>query len=447
MTDNGIYDFIGIGIGPFNLSLACLTEPIDELNGFFLDKAEGFNWHPGMLLQDTTLQIPFLADLVTLADPTSRFSFLNYIKQQGKIYSFYIREDFFLLRNEYNLYCRWVIDQLNNLRFNTEVTDIQFDEDQQYYILTCKTTGTDHFTYYKSRKLVLGIGNVPYMPACCRHLDDKVVHSSAYLAQKAAIQEKKKITVIGSGQSAAEIFYDLLQEADSREYELHWITRSARFHLMEYSKLTLEMTSPEYVDYFYNLPKNKKTALNRSQKHLYKGINQDLINDIFNLLYTKHVLNDIKVSLRTNSSLEAVDFSAEDDSFTLRLHHHELEQGYQHTTEALVLATGYQYVLPDFIKGIAERIRWDEEGRYDVNRNYSIDKNGKDIFVQNAEYHTHGFVTPDLGMVCYRNSYIIREMTGKEVYPVEKKIAFQQFGISDHEVSVQPESLVLSDEH
>ena len=35
---------------------------------------------------------------------------------------------------------------------------------------------------------------------------------------------------------------------------------------------------------------------------------------------------------------------------------------------------------------------------------------------------------PDLGMAAYRNSCILREITGREVYPVERSIAFQQFG-------------------
>ena len=48
--------------------------------------------------------------------------------------------------------------------------------------------------------------------------------------------------------------------------------------------------------------------------------------------------------------------------------------------------------------------------------------------MQNAELHTHGFVTPDLGMAAYRNSCILREIPGREVYPVERSIAFQQFG-------------------
>ena len=60
-------------------------------------------------------------------------------------------------------------------------------------------------------------------------------------------------------------------------------------------------------------------------------------------------------------------------------------------------------------------------------RNYSIDTGGHSIYVQNAELHTHGFVTPDLGMAAYRNSCIIRELLGREYYPVEKSIAFQEF--------------------
>ena len=49
--------------------------------------------------------------------------------------------------------------------------------------------------------------------------------------------------------------------------------------------------------------------------------------------------------------------------------------------------------------------------------------------MQNAEEHTHGFIAPDLGMGAYRNSVIIAAMLGREVYPVEKRIAFQEFGV------------------
>lgn len=41
------YDLLGIGLGPFNLGLACLAEPLDDLDAVFLDAAEGFSCTPG----------------------------------------------------------------------------------------------------------------------------------------------------------------------------------------------------------------------------------------------------------------------------------------------------------------------------------------------------------------------------------------------------------------
>ncbi|SEO71240.1 lysine N6-hydroxylase [Flavobacterium sp. CF108] len=435
---NKIYDFIAVGVGPFNLSLACLTAPIENLDGLFFDKNESFNWHPGMLLQDTTLQIPFLADLVTLADPTSPFSFLNYIKEQGKMYSFYIRENFLLLRNEYNQYCQWAIKKLPNIYFNTEVTAIEYDENQQLYIVTTLSAKTNVTTIYKTKKIVLGTGTAPHIPKSCQSLKGKAIHSSAYIQNKASLQKQKSITVLGSGQSAAEVFNDLLQEIDVYGYQLNWITRSSRFFPMDYSKLTLEMTSPEYVDYFYNLPSDKRDDLLKNQKLLYKGINKDLIATIFDTIYSKKVITEIDVNLRTNAACTKGTYDEMNKSFELELHQVEQDKRYRHKTDALVLATGYGYKLPQFLEGIANRIQWDDKGRFATNRNYSIDNNGNEVFVQNAELHTHGFVTPDLGMACYRNSYIIKEITGVEHYAVETKIAFQEFGVPAAEVIESP---------
>lgn len=433
MEHNSI-DFIAIGVGPFNLGLACLTAPVKDLNGIFLDKREKFDWHPGMMLQNTTLQIPFMADLVTLADPTNPFSFLNFSKESGRIYSFYIRENFLLLRNEYNKYCQWAIEKLPNIYFNTEVKNIHFNEEEKRYIVSCICTKTKEVKIYKTKKIILGTGTVPYIPASANHIKTQAVHSSAYLYHKEELQNKKSITIIGSGQSAAEIFYDLLQDIDTKNYELNWITRSPRFFPLEYSKLTLEMTSPEYVDYFYNLPPEKRDELIKNQKHLYKGVNQNLINDIHELLYTKqsYAKAPLKVSLRTNTEL--INSSSNTHEITLNLHQVEEDKYFNKTTEGVVLCTGYHYKMPAFIEEVSDRIIWDYKGRYDVQRNYTIDKNRNEIFVQNVELHTHGFVTPDLGMACYRNSYIIKELTGKEYYPIEKSIAFQQFGVCEEEV-------------
>lgn len=423
-----VYDMIGVGLGPFNLSLACLSSSINDFNTLFFDRRESFDWHPGMMLEGAHLQTPFMSDLVTLADPTHPLSFLNYAKQVGKLYSFYIREDFFLLRQEYNQYCQWAAGQLDNLRFCHCVEAIHFDADSNCYQLTVNHQGTHK--HYRARHVVLGTGPLPSLPPCCQDKADIGLHSSDYLYQKDHLQDHDSITVVGSGQSAAEIFYDLLQDIDHRGYELNWITRSARFSPLEYSKLTLEMTSPEYVDYFYSLPKTTRRKLLAEQRYLYKGINGELINAIFDLLYTKQLNGELRCNILTNTSLQSLQRQGE--HLKLGLFQSEQQQHYQLSTQQLVLATGYQYRPPEFLTPLKEHIRWDEDGRFDVGRDYSINKrqgsqSGPRLFVQNAELHSHGFVTPDLGMACYRNSCILREVLGYEAYCVEEKIAFQQF--------------------
>lgn len=183
-----IYEFIAIGLGPFNLSLACLAEPLN-LNGLFLERSAEFNWHPDMLIDNATLQNPFLADLVSLADPTSRFSFLNYCKEEGKIYSYYFRENFYLTRSEYNVYCRWAASQLSNVRFDYEVQEIAYDVEAGCYVVTGVQGAPREAFITRCRKLVLGVGTRPSFPECCQPADHRYLHTAHYLANKEELQK------------------------------------------------------------------------------------------------------------------------------------------------------------------------------------------------------------------------------------------------------------------
>jgi len=426
--DFHIHDFVAIGLGPFNLGLACLTAPIDDLDGVFLERKPEFDWHPGMLLETSMLQTPFLADLVTLADPASPYSFLSYLKDSGRLYSFYIRECFYPLRTEYVDYCRWAANRVPSIRFERDVTAVEYDEAEHVYVIRVTSTANGHQEIYRARRLVLGTGTPPHIPEPCRDLGGDLVHSSGYLQNRETLQAKRSIAIVGSGQSAAEIFYDLLAAIDEHEYELAWFTRSARFFPLEYTKLTLEMTSPEYVDYFHALPADVRDRLITSQKGLYKGIDSSLINDIFDLLYIKARHKDgPRARLMTNTELTGAAYDADSGTYALDLRQAEQERDLRLNTEGLILATGYRYQAPKFLDPIRERIRWDAHGRFDVARDYSIDKAGDEIYVQNAELHTHGLVSPDLGMAAYRNSWIIRSLLGREYYPIERAIAFQEF--------------------
>ncbi|RYY75169.1 MAG: alcaligin biosynthesis protein [Gammaproteobacteria bacterium] len=439
-TDD-IYDFIGIGIGPFNLGLACLAQPIDELRGLFLEQKSEFNWHPGMLLENVRLQTPFMADLVTMADPTSPFSFLNYAKQNGRLYQFCIRENFFLLRQEYNFYCRWVIDQLSSLKFDTEVTHIDYLSEAACYRIQIKHTKSGRSGFYFAKRLVLGTGTQPSTPAFCNKLHDQFVHSAKYIHRKNELLKKNKIAVVGSGQSAAEIFYDLLQAIDQHNYELHWYTRAAQFSPMDYTKLSLEMTSPDYLEYFYHLPHQQRHQLIKQQAHLYKGINADLINSIYDLLYVKHLTHSgLVVNLHTNSSLDDAFYNPSTQQFRLDFFHQQQHQAFSTDCDALILATGYEYHLPRFLNDIKKRIVWEEsENNYvkpKVSRNYSIDQAGGEIFAQNLGLDSHGFITPDVSMAAYRNASIINTILGHTYYSLEQNIAFQCFSAPDDIFSI-----------
>lgn len=414
------YDFVGVGLGPFNLGLACLTEPIAELNGVFLESKPDFEWHAGMFLDGAHLQTPFMSDLVTLADPTSPYSFLNYLKEKGRLYSFYIRENFYPLRVEYDDYCRWAASKLSSIRFSTTVTEVTY-ENELYVVRT-----TDGDTY-RARRLVLGTGTPPYIPDACRGLAGDFIHNSRYVQNRAELTKKKSITLVGSGQSAAEIYYDLLGEIDVHGYQLNWVTRSPRFFPLEYTKLTLEMTSPEYIDYFRALPEATRYRLTAEQKGLFKGIDGDLINEIFDLLYQKNLGGPVPTRLLTNSAL--TDARYQDGTYTLAFRQEEQGEDFELRSDGLILATGYKYVEPEFLKPVRDRLRYDAQGNFDVARNYAIDVTGQGVFLQNAGVHTHSITSPDLGMGAYRNSYIIRELLGREYYPVEKTIAFQEFGV------------------
>lgn len=412
MQTKNTFDIIGIGIGPFNLGLAAMCDTIPNFNTLFIEQNSCFNWHPGLMIPGTRLQVPFYADLVTLADPQSKYSYLSFLHATKGLFRFAIRETYFMKRSEYNEYCRWVANQLKNLQFNCRCEAIYYHEQRKCYEVI-----TNQQSYY-AKHIVIGIGTVPYLPSFVnqsRH--PLLLHSAEYLFRKEKLLHQNKITIIGSGQSAAEIFYDLLQHYGG---ELSWFTRSDGFFPMDYSKFALEKTSPEYIDHFYSLVDTVKPAVLSKQNHLYKGIDMELIRAIYDLLDDKKSDN---IHLHPNCELLSIA-----NEFELGFSHNELHRPFQHNCDAVILATGYHCVIPPFIKPISDNIQWNDKKQFRINRNYSVDKNNS-VFIQNAELLTHGFNAADLGMGPYRNAIILNSILGYEHYPMEKNVAFQTFGL------------------
>ncbi len=433
------YDVLGIGLGPFNLGLAALLAPTDS-EAVFLEQRPDFEWHGGMLIEDATLEVPFMADLVTLADPTSEYSYLNYLRRHDRLYEFYFYETFQVPRREYDDYCHWVANDLDNTQFSRRVTEVQYDESAELFHVTARDPESGEQVEYRAEDIVVGVGSVPFVPESLRgHPEADVFHSASYLDQRDRCLDAESITVVGSGQSAAEIFLDLLRHQPDADFRLDWLTRSEGFFPMEYSKLGLQHFTPEYTQYFHDLDQETKDDLLPEQGLLYKGIDENTSEEIYDLLYERSVgRNDPNVGMLATTAVE--DIEQVGDSYRLTCQQWQAGERFAHESEVVILGTGYHRPTPPFLAGIEERIDRDPKGRLRVASDFEVefDAPGR-IFVQNAGMHAHGVGTPDLGLGCYRNAQIIESLVGSEVYPVDEDTVFQDFSV-ERFVSKSPNS-------
>ncbi|MHC3468682.1 lysine N(6)-hydroxylase/L-ornithine N(5)-oxygenase family protein [Streptomyces sp. 7R007] len=434
-------DLVGIGIGPFNLSLAALAHPLAGLDTVFYEQRPGFDWHPGLLIDGARVQVPFLADLVTLVDPASTWSFLNYLKERERLFPFYFAERFHIQRAEYDAYCRWVAGNLPGLHFGHQVDAVRWNPERDVFEVDFTQLDADGEaealgrTY--TRNVVLGVGTEPYVPEPLKPLVEAptvpVVHAADYLAHRDTLLAAGHVTVVGSGQSGAEIFLDLLRARPAGHERLHWIGRTGAFAPMEYSKLGLEHFTPDYTRYFHALAEPVRDRLVASQWQLHKGIDADTIAAIHDELYRRSlhggwpdVVLTPGVRVRTAGRIATT-------KVELHLEHVQQDTRSRLTTDAVVLATGHrERPLDRILAGLDPYLRRDSRERPRVDEHFRLVLDPSvtgAVHVQNAGRHTHGVGTPDLGLAAWRSAAILNSLTGKEVYPLPTRTAFTTFGL------------------
>lgn len=443
-------DLVGIGIGPCNLSLAALAHPLAELDAVFYEQRPGFDWHPGLLIEGATIQVPFLADLVTLADPTSPWSFLNYLRARERLFPFYFAERFHIQRAEYDAYCRWVAQSLPGLRFCHQVDSVRWNPEQDVFevdFTRLNAEGEDETlgrTY--TRNIVLGIGTAPHVPDALKPLVDApgvpVVHAADYLAHRSAVLAAEHVTVVGSGQSGAEIFLDLLRHRPAGREKLHWISRSEAFAPMEYSKLGLEHFTPDYTRYFHALAEPVRDRLVAAQWQLHKGIDAGTLAAIHDELYRRTLHGGWPDAVLTPGVRVRTAGRIATTKIELHLEHLQQDSRSRLTTDAVVLATGYrERPLDRLLVGLDPYVRRDSSERPRVDEEFRLVLDPSvtgSVYVQNAELHTHGVGAPDLGLAAWRSAIILNSLTEKEPYPLPTRTAFTTFGLQATGTRVPP---------
>jgi lysine N6-hydroxylase len=412
-SENAQFDAIGVGVGPFNLSAAALCQRVPGLRTLFLDRAERFSWHPGLLISGSTIQVSHLKDLVTLADPTSPYSFLNYLHEKERMYRFIAAGFKQVQRAEFEDYFRWVSERVDNVRFGTPVSTIEFDRGR--FVINGDAE-------LAARNLILGTGLVPTVPECAKpHIGSRVMHAHELLF-RLSDWTGLRVAVVGGGQSGAEVLKLLLNDPKQMPRAVSWITSRPNFLPLDDSPFTNELFTPHYSNYFFDLPEDRRMFMLESQKLASDGISMALLEELYRTLYSFEFVSNVRPEISLRAERRVVNMSARSDgSFELELLHRPSGDRTSANSDVVVLCTGYHYEMPTCLEKLKARIPYSKAG-YRYRRDFSIEWDGPQeckIYVQNAAINARGVADPNLSLMAWRSANIVNDIAGRPVYRVQ----------------------------
>jgi lysine N6-hydroxylase len=412
-------DAVGVGVGPFNLSLAALLAPTDFKARFF-DRSADFQWHPGLLFPEATIQVSYLKDLVTLVDPTSQYSFLAFLRAHKRLYRFINRTEIRVSRKEFNQYLQWVAGRLPNVEFGAEVREVAIDE-QSFSVQVDRRV-------LHAQNLVLGTGLVPNIPPWGQsYVGDHVFHSNDYLRHPIDATGRV-VAVVGGGQSSAEVVWHLLLDLEHLPAQLVWISHRSNFLPLDESPFTNELFNPVYSDYFFSLSQEQRNILLAEQKLASDGISPGLLERIYDRLYDLEFLEAAGRRVRLLPGHEVVDMQHTSAGSDLALRD-RWSASRTVRADVIVLGTGYIYALPEAMRPLADRMSWDRDG-LPVRADFSVEWDGPPelrIYAQDAARQMRGVADPNLSLMAWRSAIIANSLLGRQVYDVSGESSVLDF--------------------
>lgn len=256
-----------------------------------------------------------------------------------------------------------------------------------------------------------------------------VTHSSRYVDQQKELHEAETVAVIGSGQSAAEIFLDLLQH-QKKGQQLSWFTRSSEFRELETAELGQELFTPKYVEYFHSLPYEERMNTLPRLAGLRNGIDASTLSHIYQELYHRSVSGEEpSVLIQPMTELEAIHMEDE-QQLELHLKQWQLKKEKKITADHVVLATGYTPNIPEWFSVYEPLIEWESDKHFKVTDDFRLvfkDKRSHHFFTFTNLDHSHGTAATNLKLSIYRNQKVIRTIRGDTKEQVKQETAFQQF--------------------
>lgn len=413
-----IHDLIGIGFGPSNVAMAIAVGEHNARVGreevittHFFEQQPRFGWHRGMLIDDATMQVSFLKDLVTLRNPASEFSFLCYLKSKGRLIDFINHKNLFPLRVEFHDYLEWSAAKADDMvSYGHEVvgvTPVVREGVVDHLDVTVRSG--EGLALHRARNLVIGTGLRPLMPEGVERTD-RIWHNCDLLTKVDALKgaDPSRFIVVGAGQSAAENVAYLHRRFP--QAEVCAVFSRYGYSPADDSGFANRIFDPEAVGEFFTAPENVKRKLMDYHRNTnYSVVDIDLIDELYRQMYQEKVLGTERLRFLNVSRMTGVTETPTNVHATVQ----SLVTGEETRLDAdvVVFATGYRPADPLGLLGeVADRCLRDDEDRVRVERDYRIATDPElrcGIYVQGGTEHTHGITSSLLSNTSVRVGEIL----------------------------------------
>ncbi|BAB52290.1 lysine; N6-hydroxylase [Mesorhizobium japonicum MAFF 303099] len=391
---------IGIGAGPSNLSLACQIHEQIGHGALFLDRQVDFRWHPGSAFESSELQVSHIKDLVTLVNPQSAYTFINYLHENGRLYHFLNAQFDAVLRAEFEQYLNWAFRRNPLVRGGETVREIRYDGEFR--------VRTDD-AVLSARDLVVGIGKQAWIPPQFQGwIGRNLFHSSDLLHIHPEVRQKH-VCVVGGGQSGAEVLLHLVGgPRERRPASITWVSQRENYLPLDNSPFTNELFMPCFSDRFAAMSEPQRKLFLRRFVLASDGISDRTLRAVYQALYRHEFLEPdlCDIALRPGCNVSRCINAGAGHNLTLQRGLGDVEEV---TADIVILATGYENAVPSFLEPMADRLQ-QTDNELVINADFSVCWDGprdRRIFVQNANPGQRGLADPNLSLLAWRARRIL----------------------------------------
>jgi L-ornithine N5-oxygenase len=422
----GVLDTVGIGFGPSNIALAIALEDINpNLNVTFFERRGQPSWQPGMMLDGADIQHHPIRDLVTPRNPRSRYTFINYLFEDGRLFDFLNLSLPFPLRKDYARYVAWVANQFaDQVRFHA--TAERVDQEQDSELATVTLAGGEQLL---ARSVVVAPGRPPNIPQAFQSVHHpRVAHFTRYLEWVHELTEppNARVAVIGASQSAVELVLDLSRRFP--DAQIYNITRGFGYRQKDLSPFHGEVYAPDFIDYYFNSPDAAKQDLDRQLRYTnYSAADIDVLHALHAQIYEQRLDGNQRIEMVRNT--DVICCLPGTDGIRLELYErHQATHDVLHV-DAVILATGFvdltdergTHLLPSVLGPIASSAGRTPSGRALIGRDYRVlpepGHNLPPIYLNGVCETTHGLGDAGSFSLVSIRAAVIAESLSKALVP------------------------------